>query len=91
MHSRERIYRFLWNIRDQRDCVALSQGEVADRLGISYQAMSEIFSEFKDMGMLEKHKHDFLVVYDPDKIPWGPKFTTLRKKYLKQKSSSEDK
>lgn len=89
MHSRERIYRFLWNIRDHRNVVALKQGEVANKLGISYQAMSEIFSEFKDLGLLQKHKHDFLVVYDPDKIPWDTKFKVLRQNYLASKNSEE--
>jgi hypothetical protein len=85
MHSRESLYRFLWDHRNQKNVVSLSQGEVAKEFGISYQRLSIVMREFLDMGIIVKHSHEFLLRYDPDKIPWGDKFDKFRNGYLASK------
>jgi hypothetical protein len=35
--------------------------------------------------MVEKNKHQFVCLYDPNKIPWA-KFKDLRKRYVESQS-----
>ncbi len=81
MKSREQIYRIMYSNTDRFGAIQKSQGEMADLIEVCYQQMSNIYKEFVDMGMLRKDKHKFTVLYHPDKIPWGPKFDSLRAKY----------
>lgn len=89
MHSRENLYRFLWKNRNNKNVVDIAQGEVAKNFGISYQRLSIIMKEFQDIGLVVKQKHEFLLRYDPDKIPWGDKFDKFRASYISQKNSKE--
>jgi DNA-binding transcriptional regulator GbsR (MarR family) len=89
MHSREELYKFLWNSRDNRNIVSMSQGEVAKQFGISYQRLSIVMSEFIDMGLVQKYKHQFLLRYDPRKIPWED-FNNLRAKYISHKNKEKN-
>lgn len=86
MHDREALYRFLHEHSDTSGIVTMKQGEVAAEFGISYQALSEVMHEFIDLGMIDKNGHKFMVVYDPDKIPWD-KFREHRRKYVKAKTT----
>jgi predicted transcriptional regulator len=87
MYDRESLYRFLYENSNASGIISLSQGEVAKRIGVSYQQLSGIMKEFVEMGLIDKNGHKFLVVYDPDKIPWD-KFKQLRRQYIKSKTQS---
>lgn len=87
MYDRESLYRFLHENTNASGIISISQGEVAKHIGVSYQQLSGIMKEFVEMGLIDKNGHKFLVVYDPDKIPWD-KFKQLRKKYIKSKAQS---
>ena len=89
MHDRESLYRFLWNNRNQKNVVSMSQGDVAKTFGISYQRLSIVMSEFIDMGLVHKHKHEFLLRYNPNKIPWGEDFDKLRASYIAHKNKEK--
>ena len=86
MHSREHLYRFLWEHRNNKNVVSMPQGEVAKTFGISYQRLSIVMKEFQEIGLVSKQKHEFLLRYDPDKIPWGDKFDTFRANYISKKN-----
>jgi len=86
MHSREDLYRFLWNNRNNKNVVALSQGEVAANFGISYQRLSIVMKEFQEIGLVVRQKHEFLLRYPPDKIPWGETFDKFRSNYISNKN-----
>ena len=88
MYDREKLYRFLSENTDSSGIISMSQGEVAKNVGVSYQQLSEIMREFIDMGLIDKNGHKFLVVYDPDRIPWN-KFKELRRRYVKAKLSGK--
>lgn len=90
IHSREDLYRFMWDHIDYRGRLSLSQGEVAQQFGISYQRLSIAMSEFIGMGMINKYGHEFTLLYDPDKIPWKTGFKDLRKRYLENQRQLED-
>ena len=81
MHDREKLYRYFYDICDQNNVIGIPQGDIARIYGISYQRLSGVMREFLDMGMIEKQGHKFVVLYDPDKIPWD-KFRDLRKNYM---------
>jgi hypothetical protein len=85
MHDREKLYRYLWDHTGANGAVSIPQGEVARDYGISYQHLSVIMKEFVDLGMIEKNKHQFVCLYDPNKIPWA-KFKDLRKRYVESQS-----
>ena len=87
MHDRETLYRFLYDNCDVNGIISKKQGVIAQEFGISYQALSDTMREFIDMGLIDKNGHKFLVVYDPDKVPWD-KFKQLRKRYMKAKAQS---
>ena len=90
VHSREDLYRFMWQHVDYRGKLSISQGEVASGFGISYQQLSVAVSEFIGLGMIHKTGHEFTLLYEPDKIPWGPKFKKLRRNYLLSLKKTED-
>lgn len=81
MFNREELYRYLYSHCDQNNVIGLKQHEIAKDYGISYQRLSEVMKEFVDLGMIEKQRHKFVVLYEPDKIPWD-KFKELRKRYV---------
>lgn len=85
-HSREDLYRFLWEKRDYQGVVTMSQGEIAEEFGISYQRLSIAMSEFIGMNMIHKYRHRFTLLYEPDIIPWNNGFKDLRKRYLKSRN-----
>jgi hypothetical protein len=84
MHSREELYRFLWNNRDHRGVVNMPQGDVAKEFGISYQRLSIVMKEFIEMGLVRKTRHQFVPAYPPDKIPWDGAYLDLRKRYVER-------
>jgi len=86
MHNRETLYKFLWENRDQKNVISLSQGEVAEKFGISYQRLSIVMTEFQEMGLIGKYKHQFVLKYDPSKIPWGEEFDKFRSSYISNKN-----
>lgn len=81
MFNREELYRYLYNHCDQNNVIGMKQNEIAKEIGISYQRLSEVMKEFIDLGMIEKQRHKFIVLYEPDKIPWD-RFKELRKRYI---------
>ena len=89
MHDREALYRYFYNLCDQNNVIGIPQGDIAKIYGISYQRLSGVVKEFLDMGMLEKRGHKFVVLYDPDKIPWD-KFRELRKSYMAAQQAALD-
>ena len=89
MHDREKLYRHFYQICDQNNVIGTSQGELAKNWGISYQRLSGVMKEFLDMGMIEKQGHKFVVLYDPDKIPWD-KFKELRKEYMAAQAAKNE-
>lgn len=89
VYNREMIYQFLHDNMDTNNILALSQGEVSELLGIGQYHCSRIFSEFVALGLLEKHKHDFVILYHPKKVPWD-KYEIMRKRYSEHKASKGD-
>jgi hypothetical protein len=81
MYDRESLYRYLYSKCDQNNVIAIKQGEIAKEWGMSYQRLSGIMKEFVDLGMVEKIRHKWVCLYDPDKIPWD-RFRALRKEYM---------
>jgi|688.fasta_scaffold652820_2 hypothetical protein len=90
MHSREELYRFLWSNRNSNNIVNIPQGDVAKHFGISYQRLSIVMKEFQEIGLISKNKHDFLLRYDPDRIPWGKKFDKFRSHYISSKNKDKE-
>lgn len=88
MHDREALYRYLYKNCDQNNVVGMKQQDIAREYGISYQRLSGVMREFIDLGMIDKQKHKFVVLYDPDRIPWD-RFADLRKKYMESQRESE--
>lgn len=84
-YDREHIYRWLYENSDHRGIVVYTQRAIATKLEISYQTLSEIFTDFCETGHLKKHGLQFEVVYDPDDLDWGEKFkkaqVIVRSKY----------
>jgi hypothetical protein len=78
--NRKVIYQFLYDNIDSNNNITLAQGEVAKVLGMSIYEMSRLFKEFSSLGLIEKHKHTFTVLYNPDEVPWD-KYEKMRKKY----------
>lgn len=89
MHSREELYRYFYSLCDQNNVIGIPQGDIARLYGISYQRLSGVMREFLDLGMIEKQGHKFVVLYDPDKIPWD-KFYELRKSYMAARKEELD-
>lgn len=90
MHSREKLYRFLWENRNNKNVVSMPQGDVAKEFGISYQRLSIVMKEFQEIGLISKSKHEFLLRYDPDKIPWGETFDKFRSGYISNKNRGKN-
>jgi len=85
--DREQVYRTISEYCDRYGNLTVTQRELAPVIGCSYQALSEIFSEFIEMKMIEKRHKKFRLLYDPDDIPWGPTFNKLRDAYRKSEFS----
>lgn len=81
--DRESIYRTIYDYADRNGYLTVTQREMSNIVGMSYQAMSEVFSEFIDMGMISKSGRKFQIMYDPDEIPWDGKYKALRATYVK--------
>jgi predicted transcriptional regulator len=87
VYDRKNLYKFLYSKCDHNNVISMKQGDIARQYGISYQRMSGIIKEFIDLGMIEKNGHQYVVVYDPDRVPWD-KFDDLRKRYLAAQGST---
>lgn len=87
MYDRQKLYQFLYTNSDHNNVIALKQGEIAKQYGVSYQRLSGIIKEFIDLGMIEKRGHQYVVLYDPERVPWD-KFTELRQRYLAARGSA---
>ena len=70
MHDREQVYRRVWEHTDRRGMVLKSQGEMADILGIPYQRLSVIYTEFQEQGLMRKYRHKFQALRSPDSVDW---------------------
>jgi len=81
--DRETVYRTISEYCDRYGNLTITQRELAPHVGCSYQALSEIFSEFIELKMIEKRNKKFRLIYSPDDIPWGPTFNKLRDEYRK--------
>jgi hypothetical protein len=46
--------------------------------------------EFQEIGLVVKQKHEFLLRYPPDKIPWGETFDKFRSNYISTKNRRKD-
>ena len=88
--DREELYRIMWKFCDRHGVLTVTQQELQEPLKMSYQAISEVVSEFIGMGMIEKESKTFRLVYEPDQIPWGAKFDDLRRRYRDSILRSED-
>jgi DNA-binding IclR family transcriptional regulator len=79
MHDREHIYRKIWENHVNRHGVMLiTQQQLAKELGIPYQRVSVIMSEFKQIGYVKKSGSSFQF-RDPNRLSWGEEFSDLRK------------
>jgi len=86
--DRQDFYRFLWDHRDHRNVLGMPAGVAAREYGICYQHISDLLKEFCEIGLVKKNKHQFLLVYDPDRVPWD-KFEVLRQRYILKKKRSK--
>lgn len=80
LYNRQEIYEWLYKNSDSRGMVVMTQKQVAERLGIRYQLISQIYSEFIAIGYIVKHGHHkngakFEIVHHPDELDWGDEFT----------------
>ena len=69
MHDREQIYRSLWERTNRNGILLKTQTEVAKEIGIPYQKLSQIITEFIQDGRVRKYKHKFQFM-DPDLFEW---------------------
>lgn len=70
-YSRQEIYQWLYDNSDIRGIVIYSQKEVAEKLGIGYQNISTIYSDFVKIGFMKKHSaREFEVVHHADEVEW---------------------
>jgi len=79
--DRERFYRILYDHCDRNGVLLETQRAMVEPLGITYQGVSTIITEFVAMGIIEKKGHTFRCLYEPDQIPWGPTFNEHRRRY----------
>ena len=71
MVNREELYRKLFTeVADRSGVLKLSQRAISAEIGISYQALSEIFTEWIRMGRMKKYAYDFQI-FNPDKYDWS--------------------
>lgn len=59
VHDRKEIYEQLWEHTDRLGILQKTQLELADELGLPYQRLSMIFSEFQKSGLMKKYRHKF--------------------------------
>lgn len=79
MHDRERIYRKIWdNYVNRYGVLTVTQQKLAAELGIPYQRVSVILTEFQKIGYVRKSGSKFQFK-DPNRVPWGEEFADLRK------------
>ena len=69
MHDRKQVYARLWECTDRLGMIELSQLEMADRLGIPYQRLSIIYTEFQKAGYMKKYRHKFQMK-NPIDVDW---------------------
>ena len=69
MHDRKHIYARLWEHTDRLGMIKLSQLQMADELGIPYQRLSIIYTEFQKAGYIKIYRHKFQM-RNPDDIDW---------------------
>jgi len=88
VYNRQEVYEWLYKNSDSRGIVIMSQRKVAEKLGMRYQLISQIFSEFIAIGYIVKHGYDkngarFEIVHHPDELDWGEEF--LEKIFIARK------
>lgn len=88
MKNREIIYRCLWGCTNRDGQIIVSQQDLSKVLNISYQKLSQLFTEFTDLGMFRKDGWTFTVLYHPDKIPWE-RYEDLRAAYSQHRRDNE--
>lgn len=69
MRDREELYRALWVHTDRNGVLTETQQVLSKECNISYQALSEIFTEWQKMGRLKKFRWQFQLK-DPDALDW---------------------
>ena len=67
MHNREELYMQLWEHTDRLGILKHSQYDLAAMLGIPYQRLSVICSEYQKAGYMKKYRHKFQM-RNPDRI-----------------------
>lgn len=73
MHNREALYRAIWeNWADRHGMIRGTQQEISKELGLPYQRLSVIFSEWTKEGKLKKFRSKFQM-RDPDRFDWSKK------------------
>ncbi len=77
----------LWSFTDRFGVIQGTMLELAKYCELSYQQLSKVCTEFVDMGLLSKDKHRFTVKYNPNDIPWGDEYLTLRQAYIEKVGS----
>jgi CRP-like cAMP-binding protein len=70
MHNREKIYGLLWEETDRMGMLKMNQQEMAAKIGIPYQRLSLIYSEFQQRGLMRKYRHKFQLMKAPEEISW---------------------
>jgi hypothetical protein len=85
-YNTEQIYRWLYTNSDYNGFVIYTQTEVARLIGIPYQTLSTIYSDFITIGYMKKiNSRTFEIVHDPDDLEWDEaylkKMSGLRKQY----------
>jgi DNA-binding IclR family transcriptional regulator len=78
MHDREQLYRKMWDNHTNRYGVLQgTQQDVAKQLGIPYQRLSLIMSEFIKLGYIKKSGHSFQL-REPQRLDWSDDFKRRR-------------
>ena len=79
MHDREQLYRNIWQDHTNRHGILQgTQQGVAKQLGIPYQRLSLIMSEFVKLGYIRKAGHSFQL-RDPERLDWSKEFKERRR------------
>lgn len=88
--DREELYRIIYDHCDRHMILITTHQELQKPMDMGYQAISELFKEFQEMGLIVKEGKSFRLLYRPDQIPWGSVFDDLRKRYRQSILRSEN-
>lgn len=90
-YDRRQLYEYFHENSDRHGFLVLTQKEMAAKLGMAYQVLSTIITDFIDIGYMAKEGNGkwakFRVLYHPDDCEWGEPFIRVNEKLRKRHQS----